>query len=152
MHERARDEHDLEPLRPETVTAILSSTERRGEWLPAEEVRVRACLGNVTLDFRRALLAPGITTLECLAFMGAIEVIVPPGLEVELAASAVMGAVEQKNSGAGHVRRFIASQIRKAIDPDSHRREREREDDGEDAPLLRIEGHAVFGAITVKVR
>ena len=112
-------------------------------------MRVRAWFGNVTLDLRRALLAPGVTTLQCFCFCGAIEIIVPPKLEVELAASAVLGAVEQRDA-SGTVGRFIASQIRRAIDPDHERQHAPHDPD--EAPLVRIEGRAVCGAIVVKVR
>jgi len=149
MNERARHDELDDPLLPETISAVFSSTARRGEWLPAEEVRVRACFGNVNLDFTQALLAPGVTTLETLALFGSIEITVPADLEVELAASAVLGSVEQRDSG-GRVRRFIADQIRRVTgqtpapsyspDPD------------EEAPVLRIEGRALFGSIVVKVR
>jgi Cell wall-active antibiotics response 4TMS YvqF len=140
---------DLDEPHWETVSALFSATARRGEWLPAEDVRVRALFGNVTLDLRNALLAPGVTTFECLAFCGAIEFIVPPKLEVELAASAVLGAVEQRDAG-GNLRSFIASQIRRAIDPGAEPRHEPA--DPEDPPLVRIEGRAICGAIVVKVR
>lgn len=149
MQERSRHDELDDPLRPETISAVFSQTMRRGEWLPAEEVRVRAWFGNVTLDLRDALLAPGITTFECLAFCGAIEFIVPPKLEVELAASAVMGAVEQRDAG-GKLGRFIASQIRRAIDPRSE--PRHEPPDPDESALVRIEGRAICGAIIVKVR
>ena len=149
MNERSRDSQIDELLAPETILAVFSSTARRGEWLPAEEVRVRACFGNVNLDFTQALLAPGVTTLETLALFGSVEITVPPDLEVELAASAVLGSVEQRDSG-GRVRRFIADQIRRvtgqAPDPTYS------PDPEEEASVLRIEGHAVFGSIIVKVR
>jgi cell wall-active antibiotic response 4TMS protein YvqF len=154
MQERSRHDELDDPLRPETISAVFSATMRRGEWLPAEEVRARALFGNVTLDLRDALLAPGVTTIECFAFCGAVEIIVPPKLEVELAAQAFLGAVEQRNSG-GKVGRFIASQIRRALDPDGHRHHRDAEPadaDPEDAPLVRIEGRAICGAIIVRVR
>jgi hypothetical protein len=149
MHERSPDDELDDPLRPETITALFSATTRRGEWLPAEEVHVRALFGNVTLDLRNALLAPGVTTLRCLVVCGAVEIIVPPKLEVELAASAFLGAVEQRNAG-GNMRRFIASQIRRAIDPGAEQRQAAQDPD--DAPLVRVEGRAVCGAIVVKVR
>jgi hypothetical protein len=147
QHPARGDERD-EP-HSETISAVFSATARRGEWLPAEDVRVRAYFGNVTLDLRNALLAPGVTTFECLAFCGAIEFIVPPKLEVELAASAVLGAVEQRDAG-GHLGRFIASQIRRAIDPGAERRHEPA--DSDDPPLIRIEGRAICSAIVVKVR
>ncbi|MFI5315150.1 MAG: LiaF domain-containing protein [Myxococcota bacterium] len=149
MNEPSRDSELDDPLAPETISAVFSSTARRGEWLPAEEVRVRACFGNVNLDFTQALLAPGVTTLETLALFGSVEITVPASLEVELAASAVLGSVEQRDSG-GRVRRFIADQIRRVTgQPETPSYS---PDPGEEASVLRIEGHAVFGSIIVKVR
>jgi Cell wall-active antibiotics response LiaF, C-terminal len=149
MNERARPGELDDPLVPETISAVFSSTARRGEWLPAEEVRVRACFGNVRLDFTQALLAPGVTTLETFVIFGSIEITVPPDLEVELAASAVLGSVEQRDAG-GRVRRFIADQLRRVTGqtpPPSY-----SSDPDEEAPVLRIEGRALFGSIVVKVR
>jgi len=149
MRERVPDAELDDPLQPETILAAFSATERRGEWLPAEEVRVRALWGKVTLDLRRALLAPGVTEFECLAFCGEIEILVPPRLEVELAASSVLGSVQQRGSGGATVRRFIADQIRRAIDPQD---QPAHEDDGDEPSLVRITGRAVLGSIVVKVR
>jgi hypothetical protein len=141
---------ELDPLSPpEAITAVFSATARRGEWLPAEDLRVRAVFGNVVLDFTRALMAPGVTTLETLAMFGAVEILVPADLEVELAATALLGSVEQKDAG-GRVRRFIADQIRRVTGQEEPRDY--PPDNDEDAPLLRITGRAVFGSILVKVR
>jgi hypothetical protein len=149
MNERARGSELDDPLEPETISAVFSSTARRGEWLPAEETRVRACFGNVNLDFTQALLAPGVTVLETLALFGSIEIVVPADLEVELAASAVLGSVEQRDTG-GRVRRFLADQIRRVTGQE--RAPGYASDPDEEPPVLRIEGHAVFGSIVVKVR
>lgn len=149
MNERARTSELDDPLEPESISAVFSATERRGEWLPAEEVRVRAYFGSVILDFTQALLAPGVTTLETLALFGSVEILVPADLEVELAASAVLGSVEQRDAGGG-VRRFIADQIRRVTGQDTA--PGYVPDPDEEAPVLRIEGHAVFGTIVVKVR
>jgi hypothetical protein len=149
MNERARHDELDDPLLPETISAVFSSTARRGEWLPAEEVRVRACFGNVNLDFTQALLAPGVTTLETLALFGSIEITVPADLEVELAASAVLGSVEQRDSG-GRVRRFITDQIRRVTGQTAEPSYPPDPDD--EPPVLRIEGRALFGSIVVKVR
>ena len=149
MNERARSNELDDPLPPETVTAVFSQTARRGEWLPADEIRVRALFGNVKLDFTDALLAPGVTTLDTLAMFGSIEIFVPADLEVELAASAVLGSVEQRDSG-GRVRRFISEQIRRVTGQENPRAYEPDPDD--ENPVLRIEGHAVFGSILVKVR
>ncbi len=149
MNDPARSRELDDPLHPETISALFSSTQRRGEWLPAEEVRVRAVFGNVKLDFTDALLAPGVTTLETFVLFGQLEILVPADLEVELAASAVLGSVEQRDAG-GRVRRFIADQIRRVTGQEAARDYEPDADD--DHPVLRIEGQAVFGSILVKVR
>ena len=145
---RARDYADLPPV--ETVSAWFSAATRRGEWVPPEELRVRACFGAVQPDFRHALFAPGVTTVDALALFGAVEILVPPDLEVELAASAVLGSVEQRDHGAGRVKRFIADQIRRVAGVPE--RPQPAFDPEEEAPVLRVEGRAIFGAIIVRVR
>lgn len=149
MNDRVPSSEVDDPLPPETISAVFSSTARRGEWLPAEDVRVRALFGNVKLDFTDALLAPGVTTLETFALFGSVEILVPADLEVELAASAVLGSVEQRDSG-GRVGRFIADQIRRVTGQEPRRTYDPDPDD--ENPVLRIEGHAVFGSIIVRVR
>jgi hypothetical protein len=132
----------------ETLTAVFSSTARRGEWLPPEELRVIASFGTAKLDLTRALLAPGVTEFNCTALFGSVEVLVPPELEVELAASALFGSVDRR-AGGGIVAGFLRDQVRRAIGAEPARLEPEDEDD---PPLLRITGHAIFGSITVRVR
>jgi cell wall-active antibiotic response 4TMS protein YvqF len=144
---RALDDlDDLPPL--ETVSAWFSATTRRGEWYPPEELRARAFFGAVQLDFRKAVLLPGVTTVETLALFGAVEILVPAGVEVEVAASAVLGSVEQRDRGAKGARAFIAEQIRRIAGQPAPEPPRDPDDD---PPVLRVEGRAVFGSIIVRV-
>ena len=152
MDHPARDLEPYDPPGTELVSAIFSSVSRKGEWLPAEVIEVRAWFGNARLDFTSALLAPGVTTLDVSAFCGSVEIIVPADLEVELAASALLGAVEQRDAG-GRVGRFIAEQIDRVTGGALGRRAPARDDEDDlEPPLLRVEGHAMFGSITVKTR
>jgi hypothetical protein len=147
--------HDLEPYPApavETASAIFSSVSRQGEWVPPEVLEVRAWFGNAKLDFTQALLAPGVTTIDVSAVCGAVEIIVPADLELELVASAVLGSVEQRDGG-GRVRRFLADQLDRVTGGAIGRRDPPPEHDHDDEPpLLRVEGYAVFGAIVVKTR
>jgi hypothetical protein len=59
--------------------------------------------------------------------MGSVEVIVPPGLYVECAGSAVMGSFEEQRQSAPTA--FSA-----------------------DAPLLRVDGFALMGSVEIKYR
>jgi len=130
----------------ETLTAMFSSTTRHGEWLPPEELRVVVGFGTAKLDLTQALLAPGVTEFEVYAVFGSVELLVPPDLEVELAASALFGSVERRDSRGG-VSGFLRDQIRRVTGA-----EVEQPVPEDDPPLLRITGHAIFGSIIVRVR
>src|SRR5258705_4888134 len=56
MDHPARDLEPYDPPGTELVSAIFSSVSRKGEWLPAEVIEVRAWFGNARLDFTSALL------------------------------------------------------------------------------------------------
>jgi hypothetical protein len=84
-------------LTQESFRAILSANQRSGRWEPAEEIRVHAIMGEVTLDFTRAELPPsGMIEIDALAFCGEIHIIVPDGAEVELNGTPFVGSIEQK--------------------------------------------------------
>ncbi|MGH7292426.1 MAG: LiaF domain-containing protein [Myxococcota bacterium] len=130
----------------ESVTAVFSTVARRGEWLPPEELRVVAGFGAAKLDFTEALLAPGVTELRVLALFGAVELLVPPDLDVELDASALFGTV-QRVDARGTVTGFLRQQLRRVTHGEPAAPVVE-----DDPPLLRIGGHAIFGSIIVRVR
>lgn len=152
MDHPARDLEPYDPPGTELVSAIFSSVSRKGEWLPAEVIEVRAWFGNARLDFTSALLASGVTTLDVSAVCGSVEILVPADLAVELGASALLGSVEQRDAG-GRVRRFIAEQLDRVTGGALGRREpADPHDDDDEPPVLRVEGHAVLGSIIVKTR
>ena len=135
----------------ETASAIFSSVARKGEWVPPEVLEVRAWFGSATLDFSDALLAPGLTVVDVSCVFGAVVITVPAELQIEVAASALLGSVEQRE-GVGRVRRFITDQLERVTGTSLGRREPLPLDDDDEPPLLRIEGRAIFGSIIVKSR
>ncbi len=78
------------------------------------------------LDYREALLGPGVMEVMAVAVLGNIEILVPPGLYVECDGMAVLGNVE-------HVEDLPVE-----VDPDG--------------PMLRIRGVSVLGNVEVRVR
>jgi hypothetical protein len=108
-----------------TILAIMGAAERRGAWRPAEHNFVLCLMGGADLDFREAQLAPGVTEVFVIACMGGCEIIVPPGLAVEVNGVGIMG-------GFGH--RETGTQA------------------SPDAPVLRINGFALMGGVDVRVR
>lgn len=107
------------------VEALLSGQEERVTGVVPRALRVRSRLGYVELDLTRATFEPGVTTLEVSAFMGYVEIRLPPGLRVESRGRAIAGFFAVRGaSRAG----------------------------GEDAPCtVRIRGRAVMGYAEVRV-
>lgn len=108
----------------QTLAAVLGGTAREGRWTPPQKLRVVAIMGGVELDFREAVLAPGITEVHATVFMGGLSIIVPPTLAVEMDGIAIMG-------GFAHTERAPAQS-----DPDR--------------PVLRVTGVAVMGGVDIR--
>jgi hypothetical protein len=113
-----------------TVYGIMSSTVRRGAWVVPRRIRVRGTMSSLVLDFRDARLPAGPVDVEIRAVMSSVEIIVPPGLAVDVggvaAAVAIMGSFEHVDRAPAH--------------PDP------------DAPLLRVGGLAVMSSVEIKMR
>ena len=108
------------------VLSILSGIQRKGTWRVPKQLRVVAVMGGVDLDFREAELGPGVSEVKVTSVMGGIAIIVPPHLQVECDGLAILGVFEGMERSTGQ--------------PDP------------DAPLLRITGVAVMGAVEISVR
>ena len=109
------------------AVAVFGEAKRLGRWIPARQNTVVAVAGSVVIDLRDALLGPGRCTFSVATFMGSVEIVVPPGLYVECAGSAVLGSFELQRED-----RPVP------LDPD--------------APVLRIDGCAVLGSVEVESR
>jgi hypothetical protein len=109
-----------------TMYAIMSGIDRHGPWTLPSRLRVVAMMGGAQLDLRDARFPEGPVDLEVKAVMGGVEIIVPPGLAVQVDGTAIMGGFSEINR---------APEI-----PDP------------DAPLLRIHGFAFMGGVDVQTR
>lgn len=112
--------------RRQYVVAVLSGATRKGQWEPSRHLFAYAFWGGAELDFREAALAPGTTTVTAIAIMGGVEIIVPPGVAVDVEGFAFMGGLDQVH-------------------------ERGSSDDP-DAPRIRVQGFAMMGGVDVAVR
>ena len=109
------------------AVALFGETKRVGRWIPARQNTVVAALGSAVIDLREALLGPGECRIQAVAFMGSVEVLVPPGLHVQCAGSAILGSFGEQ-----------PGDLSAPLDPD--------------APLVRIDGLAVLGSVEVERR
>ena len=108
------------------VVAVLGASNRTGRWTPARTNYSIAICGGTELDFREAVMAPGVTEVQVYTMWGGVEVIVPPGLNVETTGIGIMGAFE-----------YVADST---ITPDPG------------APTIRITGLALMAGVEVSVR
>ncbi|HEY5076684.1 MAG TPA: LiaF domain-containing protein [Acidimicrobiia bacterium] len=110
----------------QTVYAIMGGVDRRGAWTVPSRWRVVAMMGGAQLDLREARFPAGVIDLEVKAVFGGIQIIVPPGLAVEVHGTAIMGGFQHVNRAPAH--------------PDP------------DAPLLRVHGIAIMGGVDITMR
>ncbi len=108
------------------MLAVLGGTVRKGRWIPARQNYAFSVMGGMTLDFREALLPPGVTEVWVFTAMGGADIIVPPGLPVECDGMAILGGFDHRDDAMV------------SADPN--------------APILRIHGLAVMGGVDVTVR
>ncbi|TVQ95615.1 MAG: DUF1707 and DUF2154 domain-containing protein [Spirochaetaceae bacterium] len=105
----------------ESIFAILGGSERRGVWRPARRSRVLAIMGGVDLDYRKALFPHGVTEVTVFCVMGGVDVIVPPGVNVEVSGLPILGGFSNR-AGSGTP----------------------------GGPTLRVSGVAVMGGVDIK--
>ncbi len=110
----------------EFVVACLGGSSRTGRWAPARKNYCVAVMGGAELDFREAVLGPGITEVHIFTMWGGVQVVIPPGLNVESHGLALLGGFDHHADGTVH--------------PDPS------------APTLRITGVALMGGVEVAVR
>lgn len=117
-----------DPARPaaKRLRVIMSSVERRGRWTVPKQLELRAFWGNVELDFRDASLGPGVTTIDVRVTMANLELILPPGLAVDVDVSSFAGNVEERHR----------------VPPD----------DDPQQPILRITGAVRLGNLEISTR
>jgi hypothetical protein len=84
---------------------------------------VSAIFGGATLDLREAHIDRE-ASVDALALFGGVDVLVPRGWRVQVAGTPILGGLEDKTEGDG---------------------ERQA-----DAPLLKVNGTAIFGGVDVK--
>jgi class 3 adenylate cyclase len=115
------------PARPVSnlVLAVLGAAKRRGRWRVPEQCTAVVIMGGCVLDLRAAQFSTPVTTITVVTIMGGVEVIVPPGVRVEMHGHALMGG------WSNHVRQEVLSP---------------------DAPQVQLHGFALMGGVEVRAK
>ncbi|GAB7108683.1 DUF1707 domain-containing protein [Streptomyces phaeofaciens JCM 4814] len=81
------------------AVAVMSGFQRRGRWTVPRRFTSFAFWGGGELDLREANFAAGEVVINCVAIMGGMQIIVPPGVEVVVRGIGVMGGFDQREAG-----------------------------------------------------
>ena len=108
------------------VLAVMSGQERRGPWELPRFLRVACIMGSTELDLREARIADGESVIEVFCLFGSVEVLVPPGIFVDVDGDA------------------LAGEFAHAPDPTIL--------PAPGAPRIRIRGSAYFGSVSCAAR
>jgi DUF1707 SHOCT-like domain len=98
------------------IRAVFSGQEQSLSVVP-RRLKVKARFGYVELDLTRARFEKGVTEIRVRAFMGYVQIRLPPGVRVESTGRGLFGYFSTKGSGSVDL----------------------------DAPVVRIRGKAIFG-------
>ncbi|TQE27180.1 DUF1707 and DUF2154 domain-containing protein [Streptomyces ipomoeae] len=79
--------------------AVMSGFERKGRWTVPKRFDCFAFWGGGELDLRDAYFAEREVTINCVAIMGGVNVIVPPGVEVVVRGIGIMGGFDHSEEG-----------------------------------------------------
>lgn len=118
---------EVEPHRG--ALAVFSSIKRTGIWSLARRFRVAAVMAEAKLDLREVRIGPGTSEIEIFALWASVEIIVPPGIRIDVHDSAFMGEVKWESTDDRHLPEL-----------------------GRDAPMVMIRGSVIMSSIEVKVR
>ncbi|HVZ77312.1 MAG TPA: DUF1707 domain-containing protein [Gemmatimonadaceae bacterium] len=108
------------------ILALMGNMVRRGVWVPPQYTDLVAVMAEARIDLRQAQLSAGVTELHVQAWWASVNIIVPPGVHVELETTAFMATVNDRTSTG-------------RMPPHG-------------APVVRISGWAVMSEVTVRTR
>ncbi|MFF9491775.1 DUF1707 SHOCT-like domain-containing protein [Streptomyces flaveolus] len=81
------------------AVAVMSGFERKGRWTVPKRFNCFAFWGGGELDLREANFADGEVVINCVAIMGGMNVVVPPGVEVVVRGIGIMGGFDHREEG-----------------------------------------------------
>lgn len=108
----------------EHVVCILGGNTRKGVWDVPRSIRVIAILGGAELDFTDARFTAGTTYITVFCLFGGVKIRVREGMRTASKAVCIFGGVDNRGGTT--------------LDPN--------------APLLVVEGVALFGGVDLRVK
>ncbi|MHC0433950.1 DUF1707 SHOCT-like domain-containing protein [Streptomyces sp. O3] len=79
--------------------AIMCGFQRKGVWTAPPRFTAFALMGGGEIDLRDAHFSQRETVINCVALMGGLGVVVPPGVEVRVRGFGLMGGFDSREDG-----------------------------------------------------
>ncbi|MFJ6565910.1 DUF1707 domain-containing protein [Streptomyces sp. NPDC091292] len=79
--------------------AIMAGFQRKGHWTVPRRFNSFAFWGGGEIDLREARFAEREVVINCVAIMGGMNVVVPPGVEVVVRGIGIMGGFDHREEG-----------------------------------------------------
>ncbi|MEV6947063.1 DUF1707 domain-containing protein [Streptomyces sp. NPDC051172] len=81
------------------AVAVMSGFQRKGRWTVPKVFTCFAFWGGGEIDLREANFADREVEINCVAIMGGVNIIVPPGVEVVVRGIGIMGGFDHSEEG-----------------------------------------------------
>lgn len=81
------------------AVAVMSGFQRKGRWTAPKRFNCFAFWGGGEIDLREADFADREVEINCVAIMGGMNVVVPPGIEVVVRGIGIMGGFDHSEAG-----------------------------------------------------
>ncbi|MFV0135769.1 DUF1707 domain-containing protein [Streptomyces sp. HMX87] len=81
------------------AVAVMSGFQRKGRWTVPRRFNSFAFWGGGDIDLREANFADREVVINCVAIMGGMNVVVPPGVEVIVRGVGIMGGFDHREEG-----------------------------------------------------
>ncbi|MFG2137141.1 DUF1707 domain-containing protein [Streptomyces sp. NPDC048650] len=83
--------------------AVMGGFQRKGRWTIGRRFTAWCCMGGGEIDLREANFAGPEIVISVWALMGGVNVVVPPGVEVDVRGFGIMGGFDSQEDGVAGV-------------------------------------------------
>ncbi|MBG0854929.1 DUF1707 domain-containing protein [Streptomyces spinoverrucosus] len=79
--------------------AVMAGFQRKGHWTVPKRFQCFTFWGGGEIDLREAYFADREVEINCVAIMGGVNIVVPPGVEVVVRGIGIMGGFDSREDG-----------------------------------------------------
>lgn len=115
---------DRSPRQSDVCVAIFGGSDIKGVWRAPRRLATLCVFGGSNIDLRKAIVPADGLTISCMCAFGGVDIIVPPGMRLQVRGMGIFGGFDRTNN----------------------------EVDDPDAPTIVVDGIAVFGGVSVRIR